>query len=316
MVAEHRVSSSWFVSVRPSRRQLLLGAGLGLLAPWGRAASGPGVAVPPLVVTLRSPDSQTDQRNAFAREAVQLALQRTVASHGPFVLRQSQPMTKLRALRVASQQQLPHFLLMSGPEAARAAGLVPVPFPLLMGVNRYRVCFVSTPVQAQVRDAAGLAELARLRHVQGRGWADVGILRANGFQVTEVNNYAGMFQMLALGRADLFCRSVLEVGPEVRNHAGQRGLALDDSFMLQYELPQYLYTHPSHGALVARLSQGLRLAYADGQLQALMQRHLKPWRGLLALERRKLYRLQAPPALSEMDDRPYQMDLSALAAGR
>lgn len=299
-----------------TRRQLLLGAGLMAAAPWPAAAPGAAGAAAVLVVTLRSPDSLTDQRNAFARDAVQLALQRTVASHGPFVLRQSEPMTKLRALRVASQRQLPNFLLMSGPEAARAAGLVPVPFPLLMGLNRYRVCFVSKAVQAQVREADGLAALARLRHVQGSGWADAGILRANGFQVTEVNNYAGMFQMLALGRADLFCRSVLEVGPEARNHAGLRGLALDDSFMLQYDLPHYLYTHPSHAALVARLSLGLRQAYAEGELQALMRRHLKPWLGTLSLERRKLYRLQAPPALSEMDDQPYQLDLVSLAAGR
>ena len=60
-------------------------------------------------------------------------------------------MTKLRALRVASQRQLPNFLLMSGPEAARAAGLVPVLFPVLLGMNRYRVCFVSRAVRAQVR---------------------------------------------------------------------------------------------------------------------------------------------------------------------
>lgn len=71
------------------------------------------------------------------------------------------------------------------------------------------------------------------------------ILRANGFAVAEVNTYEAMFELIQLGRADLFCRSVLEVGDEMRAHAGAKGLALDDSLLLAYQLPQYLYTHPA-----------------------------------------------------------------------
>lgn len=263
-----------------------------------------------LAITLRAPDNDTDLRNAYVRDAVQLALDKTRASDGPYRLEISSPMNKRRALLEAAQRSEPNFMLVTASETGRAAGLAPVRFPIHLGVNRYRVCFVHEPARELVRQAATLGAVAALRHVQGRGWADVGILRANGFRVAEVNGYEGLFQMVALGRADLFCRSVLEVGDEWRAHADLKGLALDDSLLLAYDLPQYLYTHPGNAAAIDRLDRGLRLAFADGSLQALLRQHLQPSLRLLALDRRRLMTLKVPePAIVEMNDRPFQIDL-------
>jgi len=263
-----------------------------------------------LTVTLRAPDSGGDQRNVYIRDAVMLALEKTRASDGGYRVQVSSPMNKRRALLEAAQQAAPNFLLVTSPEAGRAAGLAPVPFPIHLGVNRYRVCFVHAPRRALLREATTLSAVARLRHVQGRGWADVEILRANGFTVEEVNGYESLFQMVALGRADAFCRSVLEVEPELQAHAGLKGLALDDSLLLAYDLPQYLYTHPGNRVAIDRLGRGLRLAFADGSLQALLRQHLQPALGLLNLSQRRLFTLELPePAVAEMNDRPFQLDL-------
>lgn len=273
------------------------------------AAAGPACAQE-LTLTLRAPDSDTDLRNAYIRDAVQLALDKTRASDGSYRLQLSTPMNKRRALLEAAQQAAPNFMLVTGPDAGRAAGLVPVLFPIHLGVNRYRVCFVHTPHRALVRDAETVSAVARLRHVQGRGWADADILRANGFTVAEVNTYEALFQMVALGRADLFCRSVLEVGQEVQAHAGLKGLMLDDSLLLAYDLPQYLYTHPGNQVAIERVTRGLRLAYADGALQALLRQHLQPSLALLNLAQRRLMTLNVPsPGFVEMNDRPFQIDV-------
>lgn len=139
------------------------------------------------------------------------------------------------------------------------------------------------------------------------------ILRANGFAVAEVNTYEAMFELIQLGRADLFCRSVLEVGDEMRAHAGAKGLALDDSLLLAYQLPQYLYTHPGNQKAIERVARGLRKAFADGSLQALLRRHLQPAMAQLKLPRRRLFTLKAPvPAIVEMNDAPYRIDLLRL----
>lgn len=263
-----------------------------------------------LVLTLRAPDSDTDLRNAYVRDAVQLALDKTRASDGGYRLQISAPMNKRRALLEAAQQAAPNFLVATGPDAGRAAGLVPVLFPIHLGVNRYRVCFVHVNSRALVREATTLAAVARLRHVQGRGWADADILRANGFTVSEIATYEALFQMVALGRADLFCRSVLEIGEEARAHAGLKGLALEETLLLAYDLPQYLYTHPGNEVAIDRVGRGLRLAFADGSLQALLRQHLQTSLALLNLSQRRLLQLNVPtPTVVEMNDRPFQIDV-------
>lgn len=289
---------------RLHRRHLLKALPVALALLGGRAHAQE------LTLTLRAPDSETDLRNAYIRDAVQLALEKTRGTDGGYRLQLSAPMNKRRALLEAAQQSAPNFLVVTGPDAGRAAGLVPVLFPIHLGVNRYRVCFVHAPHRALVREADTLSAVARLRHVQGRGWADADILRANGFTVAEIGAYEALFQMVALGRADLFCRSVLEVGEEAKAHAGLRGLALDDSLLLAYDLPQYLYTHPGNAHAIDRVVRGLRLAYGDGSLQALLRQHLQPSLALLNLPQRRLMVLNvASPAIVEMNDRPFQIDV-------
>jgi len=115
---------------------------------------------------------------------------------------------------------------------------------------------------------------------------------------------------VALGRADLFCRNVLEVGAELKAHQAMNGLALDDSLLLAYDLPQYLYTHPGNRQAIERVGRGLRRAFADGSLPALLRRHLQPWLPLLKLPQRRLITLTAPKgAVVEMNDKPFQIDL-------
>jgi hypothetical protein len=100
------------------------------------------------------------------------------------------------------------------------------------------------------------------------------------------------------------------VGEEARAHAGLKGLALDDSLLLAYDLPQYLYTHPGNQAAIDRVGRGLRMAFADGSLQALLRQHLQTSLALLNLPQRRLMTLSVPtPAVVEMNDRPFHLDL-------
>jgi hypothetical protein len=277
-------------------------------------AAGPAQAQA-LVVTLRAPDSDSDSRNAYVRDAVLLALDKTRAIDGPYRLELSPRMNKSRALVEATRGELPNFLVVAGVEAGRAAGLAAAPFPIHLGLNRFRVCFVHAPRQAAVRAATSLDAVAKLHHVQGNAWPDVAVMRANGFNVTEVNVYESMFDLVGLGRADLFCRSVLEIGDEIRAQAGKRNLAVEDSLLLSYDLPQYLYTHPGNRRAMERVARGLRLAYQDGSLLALLQRYAQPALALLNLQRRRLVTLATPtPAIVEMNDKPYQVDLQRLLA--
>ena len=272
----------------PSRRYLLAAA----LALPGAPASA---SARPLVVTLRAPDGAADPRNDFIGGIARLALERTRDSHGSYTLARSVPMNNLRALRAAEQNDPPNLLLPVAPDVGREAGLAAVPFPIHLGVHGYRVCFVNPARREQLRAVRTLADLRPFLHVQGKDWADVSVLRANGLKVVEVTSYPAMFQMVALGRVDLFCRSILEAGPELERHAGLSGLVLDESLLLAYDMPSFFHTHPSNTALIARMTEGLKRAYADGSLQALLRQRLLPYEPVLQLGRRRVIQLASPP---------------------
>lgn len=278
----------------------LLMSGLGLAAPAGE-----------FLLTLRAPESPSDQRQLYLNAAMQLALDKTVSSHGPYQLLNSPPMNKQRALISARQKTQPNLMILAGPAEAHAVGsLAPVRFPLMLGVTGYRVCFVSPQAQQAVAQTRTLDELRQqFSMVQGTGWADVAVLRANGFQVTESPSYDALFRMVAKGRADLFCRSVLEVQAEARAQAGLPGLVLDRTFALLYDLPHFLYTHRDNQVAIERLTEGLQRAYADGSLQALMRQHLQASLQLVELHKRRLYLLRTePPAGIAFEYRSYRLD--------
>lgn len=269
-------------------------------------------AAAPLVVTLRQPASANDPRETYPRAFIRLALDKTVATHGPYTIQFSPRMNDQRARLSAEQSLYPGFLTVIVPRADDSSdALVPVRFPLHLGMAGYRVCFVSPNAKAAVAKVRTLGDLRRFTVAQGTGWMDVPILRANGFQVEEVTSYEAMFNMVAQNRFDLFCRSAVEVGQEAASHRDLPGLRLDRTFALAYDLPQFFYTHRSNRELADRVTQGLEIAYADGSLLALFRAHMTDSLRFAELPKRRVFRLNAPPPKGiDFDYRRFDLDLT------
>lgn len=260
---------------------------------------------------MRGADTQNDARVSYLMELASLALERTRASHGDFRLVEAGPMNTRRALLAASVNRPVNLIVPTNFIAGEQARLAPIRFPVHLGLNGYRIALANEAGRQQLRDVRTVSDLARLRHVQGVGWADVVIMRANGFQVTEVVSYESIFQMLSRGRADVCFRSVLEVGGELQNYGLLPGLSLDDRVMLQYELPHFFFTNPANTVLIERLGAGLRRAFADGSLQALLKRRLRGSLDTLGLKQRRLLKLASPPGWPPPDP-AYHVDLQKM----
>ena len=246
-----------------------------------------------LVVTLQERGSVKDQQGNFFNEAIELALNLTVRSHGPYRLQRTPPMNKERALLSAHQHAYPNLVVPAAPGEARNLGLVYVPVPPDLGVTGYRVCYVNADRRQDVERTQSLEELRRFRFLQTKGSADAAILRANGFTVDEVSGHDSLFAMVARGRADMHCRSLLEIHDGLHTPAGTQGIVLDSSMALIYDLPLLLYANPADRQLLQRLTNGLRRAWRDGSLQGLLMKHLQPARTTLALDQRRAFRLSS-----------------------
>lgn len=266
----------------------------------------------PLLVTLRRPATENDPRETYPRALIRLALDKTVASHGPYTIQYSPRMNDQRARISAEQSLYPGFLTVVVPSSDGSSGaLVPVRFPLHLGMAGYRVCFVSPDAKAAVAKARTLDDLRRFTIGQGAGWMDVPILSANGFRVVEVTSYEAMFKMVSQNRFDLFCRSAVEVRQEAEAHRDLPGLALDKTFALVYDLPQFFYTHRSNRELADRVTKGLELAYADGSLLRLFRSLMSDSLRFAELPKRRVFRLNTPPAKGiDFDYRRFNLDLT------
>lgn len=241
------------------------------------------LAAPERVIYMRA-QAEPDIRDRYFADLLQLALDKTRASHGaataeasPVLMRQSRALLSLEQGRYLD-------VLWTMTSREREAKLAPIRIPLLRGLLGYRLLVIR---RDRVRDFAGigeLASLAALTAVQGHDWPDTAILRANGLRVeTSSTEIAGMYAMLRLGRVDYFPRGVNEAWTELARLTGTE-LMVEPHLLLRYTAPVYFFVRPGRPELAARIETGLRRALADGSLERHFRTHPATRSALTTLE--------------------------------
>ena len=109
-------------------------------------------------------------------------------------------------------------IIAAGATVAREAKLRPIRFPLLKGLNGWRIPLVNIKNSQLFSKAKTTSEFIKFRPGQLHSWSDTRVLESNGIQVENVSNYLGLFDMLEKGRFDYFPLSVFEVSKELEKH--------------------------------------------------------------------------------------------------
>lgn len=150
---------------------------------------------------------------------------------------------------------------------------------------------MSPQSKEKIKAVISLDELRDYSVVQGLGWGDNEILRANGFRVIELDGYQNLFQMVASGRADLFCRGFNELFSEYMTNKEMKNLLYDESFLLKYEMSYFLYIHKTDVLAKQRLEEGLQIAYEDRSAKRLWLNRFGGSITFAKLNQRKFFRL-------------------------
>jgi hypothetical protein len=254
----------------------------------------PGMAAP-MVFTYRAAESAQDVRNQYDIALLQLSLEKTRASYGDFQLQPSPPMNTQRAQQELEKGTYTNFIIkQSYNPVAELRGVLRGRYEVDLGVVGYRVCFTRQGLLPALAAVTTSTQLNPYLFGLGNGWMDVEILRHNGLRVMEVGSYESLFPMAARGRFDLFCRGINEVVDEEPLARKQAGLVLEPTLMLYYDLPRFFYAHARDREALARVEAGIRLAAADGSLQALWQRYYLPSVQRVQPQQRRLLRLSNP----------------------
>lgn len=253
-------------------------------------------AMAELEVWHRSPLDFGNNRYVYDIEVLRLALDKTRPTYGDYQLRGLPATNYARLLHSLRQNTHPNLILEISydKKLVETDELTYIPFPIDLGIIGYRICFVNPAVKEQITQVQSVEDLRQYTMGQGVGWADISILRHNGFNVTEVSSYTSLFKMVAGGRFDLLCRGANELMDEYEQYKNIGKLTYDDSFALVYPMPRFFYLNGKNALLKKRLEEGLQLAYDDGSLMELWRKENQQSVEFAQMPKRKVFYLDNP----------------------
>ncbi|AXJ00738.1 hypothetical protein CYPRO_1482 [Cyclonatronum proteinivorum] len=170
-----------------------------------------------------------------------------------------------------------------------------IPQPLDFGMLGSRLLIIR---KEDAADFGAIRDKAGLQHkVQGipLSWADATIFRANGFAVKEEGRVDDLLQRLAGRQFDYTTFGALEVlqlfEPE---QPGLSALMIEDTLLLQYEMPLLFYVRSDRPHIAALIEKGLKVISNSGLLRDVLQKHFGGMAAKLQLGQRKKIELRNP----------------------
>lgn len=195
------------------------------------------------------------------------------------------------------------FLLQSGAIDVIALGtnddregkLLPVRIDILRGIVGFRLLVIRATDQARIAKMDDASLRQKLTFGLNSQWADLAILRANGFSVTTSSSYENLFGMLVAGRFDAFPRGLNEARHELEERRqSYPQLAIETTKALFFPYPVYFWVSKDNPALADRIERGLKASMADGSFHKLFKSYHATEIAAVKQEKRHVIRLDNP----------------------
>jgi len=204
--------------------------------------------------------------DAYSTKALELALSHTTDKNYQ-VTTFSKDLPKPRAFdRMNMQQGID--VIYGGSTIEREANYLPVNFPLLRGLNGWRVPLVHNDNKQLFRKVNTLNQLRGFTAGQFHNWSDTLILESNQLNVVKASDYAALYSMLDKKRFEYFPRSVLEVDSDYMEYK-HLNITINTEILIHYPTAYYFYLRKGNDSLAADIERGLQLSFADGSLTQL-----------------------------------------------
>ncbi|HEY6529694.1 MAG TPA: diguanylate cyclase [Cellvibrionaceae bacterium] len=182
----------------------------------------------------------------------------------------------------------------SDPEIERE--LRPIRIPVLKGLLGYRILIINKKNQYKFSQVKTLDDLKQFTFGQGKTWTDTKILQANGFKVTTINKYPGLFYMVEGERFDAFPRGVNEPFGELVQRPNMPDLAVEETILLVYRMPFYIFVSRDNPKLGNDIEEGLNKAVADGSFDKIFysEPNIKDVLDKANMKNRRIFNLNNP----------------------
>lgn len=159
-----------------------------------------------------------------------------------------------------------------GTNAEREAQLLPIKIDILRGIVGFRLLVIRAADQERITQMDDMSLRKQLMFGLNSQWADLPIMRANGFSVVTSSDYENLFAMLAANRFDAFPRGLNEAQRELdERKQNYPQLAIEKSKALYFPYPVYFWVNKNNVALAKRIELGLSRSLADGSFRKLFE---------------------------------------------
>lgn len=225
---------------------------------------------------------------------LELALAHVKAEEGGFRLEPyAEDVTQNRGMLLLQSGGIDVIAL--GTNEEREGKMLPVRIDISRGIVGFRLLVIRATDQARFAQMDDLALRQQLVFGLNSQWADLPIMRANGFSVTTSANYENLFEMLAASRFDAFPRGLNEARRELEERKqNYPQLAIEKSKALYFPFPIYFWVSKNKVALAKTIERGLRLSLADGSFRQLFESYHATEIASLKKERRQVILLDNP----------------------
>jgi hypothetical protein len=182
-----------------------------------------------------------------------------------------------------------------GTNVERESKLLPIKIDILRGIIGFRLLVIRAADQPRIGQMDDLSLRRDLTFGLNSQWADLPIMRANGFSVTTSSSYEDLFGMLAAGRLDAFPRGLNEARREIdARKQSYPQLSIEATKALYFPYPVYFWVNKANLGLADRIERGLRLSLADGSFRQLFESYHAADISALKRERRHVIQLANP----------------------
>ncbi len=182
-----------------------------------------------------------------------------------------------------------------GTNDERESRMLPIKIDISRGTVGYRVFLISASDQERIAGMDDEAFRKELTFGLNSQWADLPVMRANGYTVLTSTDYESLFGMLAAHRFDALPRGIGEAAVELdARRKDYPGLTIEKTRALFFPYPIYFWVNRQDAELAGRIERGLRAALADGSFRKLFVTYHASMIEDLARSRRRVIRLDNP----------------------
>jgi hypothetical protein len=261
-------------------------------------AAGAAATDDSTVLIYPRPESATDSQYQYDYELLRQALEATVATHGPYELRQSaSSMNQARAAdEIAAGSGLVNVFARST-TMDHEQRLLPIRIPIDKGLISYRVFLIRHDMQPRFAAVSSLDDLRGYSVGSFATWADTRILRDGGFKVVTGDSYEGLFRMLVAKRFDFFSRSADEAYREFDERRELLpDMRVEEKLLLHFPTTRLFFVQRSDEGtkLASRIEAGLNRMIKDGSFDAYFLKMKGPLIERAHLKTRKVFRIDNP----------------------